>query len=156
MKIHTLIRHHIVKAPREEVFAYYSDPYHLEKITPPSYHLNVLTPRPVTVETGTLIDYSVRWRGLLFRWTSLIIECHFPSNLIEVQTKGIFSSWHHQYTFETHKDGTRVVEVVQYAMPFGIFGEWVHKLLVEDDLRRLFDYRYSVLGHVFGSALKNE
>ena len=68
MKIRTLAQEHWLPVPRERVFAFFADAANLDAITPPWMHFEILTPRPITMQTGTLIDYRLRVRWLPMKW----------------------------------------------------------------------------------------
>lgn len=61
-----------LRRPRDEVFQFFSDAFQLEKLTPGWLHFSVLTPAPVCISAGTLIDYRLRLHGLPVRWQSRI------------------------------------------------------------------------------------
>ncbi len=43
-----------------------------------------------------------------------------------------------------------IEDEVHYAAPFGVLGELAQPLLIERDLRRIFDYRQQAVGRIFG------
>lgn len=127
-----------VPQPIETVFEFFADAYNLEDITPPWLHFHVLTPRPVAMFAGRLIDYKLRLRGLPLRWQSEISVWEPPVRFVDRQVRGPYTLWHHEHTFEPHDGGTLVRDCVDYAVPGGAL---VNTLFVQPDLRRIFEYR---------------
>ena len=48
----------------EEVFPFFADAGNLEAITPPWLGFHVVTPRPIEMRDGALIEYRLRLHGL--------------------------------------------------------------------------------------------
>ena len=72
MKTHTLTRTQILDGTPEQVFPFFADAFNLEAITPPLLRFRVITPRPLELCTGALIDYRMRVRGVPIRWRTRI------------------------------------------------------------------------------------
>jgi len=141
MSVHTLERELFVKQPLEKVFDFFSRADNLEKITPPWMHFKILTPLPIAMQAGTLIEYSIKVRGLPLRWRTLIDVWNPPYEFVDTQVKGPYKLWHHTHKFKEMSNGTSIVDVVRYELPFGPLGTLAHKLQVSGDVRKIFDYR---------------
>lgn len=133
--------------PRDEVFAFFADAGNLESITPPWLHFHVLTPQPIQMQAGQLIDYKLRLHQIPIRWRTEISVWQPPFKFVDRQLQGPYHLWVHEHTFEEHRGGTLVRDRVEYRVP----GGWlIHFLLVRRDLQRIFTYRRQVLEQRFG------
>jgi ligand-binding SRPBCC domain-containing protein len=130
-----------VTCPLAQVFDFFSKPENLETLTPPWLHFRIVTPQPIKMRQGATIVYQLRVRGIPVRWLTEIELWHPPYAFVDVQLKGPYRLWHHTHRFEECDDGTRIVDIVRYALPFGPLGRLVHRLQVARDLDRIFDYR---------------
>ena len=156
------MRRHVLEAslrlssPLEATFAFFSDPANLARITPPDLGFVMLTPAPVPMRAGALIDYTIRLRGIPARWTSLIEVWEPNVRFVDVQVRGPYRLWRHEHTFEAEKGGTRVADRVEYALPLFPLGEIVHPFLVRPDLERIFSFRSAAIRrHLEGGEVRN-
>ena len=69
--------------PLDEVFDFFSDAANLEALTPPWLHFRILTPKPIAMHRGTLIDYSIRVHGLPISWQSEISVWDAPHRFVD-------------------------------------------------------------------------
>ena len=134
----------------DEVFPFFADAGNLEAITPPWLRFHVITPRPIPMRAGALIDYRLRIRGVPVRWRTRIAEWAPPVRFIDEQLKGPYRLWRHTHTFEPETRngvaGARCRDVVEYAVPFD---RLVHAWLVRPDIERIFAYRRDTLARLF-------
>ena len=135
--------------PRESVFRFFSDARELEKLTPPWLQFSVLTPSPITIEAGTLIDYRLKLRGIPIRWQSLISSWEPPLRFVDRQTRGPYRRWHHEHIFESVEGGTLCRDIVDYDI---IGGRLVHALFVRPDLLKIFAFRHARLNILFAGS----
>ncbi len=125
-----------------DVFDLYADAFALEEITPPWLRFRVVTPRPIDMGAGTLIEYRLRLHGIPMRWTTRIELWEPGRRFVDVQVSGPYRLWHHTHEFEPDgRGGTKIRDVVRYALPLGALGALAHVLFVRRDLIRIFDYR---------------
>ncbi len=136
----------LVDEPPEQVFNFFSDAFRLEKITPDWLHFSVQTPRPIEMQSGTLIDYQLRVRGFPLRWRSRISDWKPPFLFVDEQLRGPYRYWRHLHTFDEVDGGTLVRDVVHYAVPLGFI---VHPLFVRAELCRIFDFRREMMSELF-------
>ena len=135
--------------PLGEVFEFFSDASNLEVITPPWLKFSVVTPRPIEMRPGALIDYRLRFRGFPLRWRSEIAAWDPPHRFEDVQVKGPYRRWIHEHRFVEHDGGTLAGDRVEYAV-WG--GALANALVVGRDVERIFDYRRQTLTAMFGSG----
>ena len=141
----------IAPRPLEDVFAFFSDAFQLQTITPPWLHFSVRTPAPIVITTGTRIDYQIRMHGVPMRWQSVISVWDPPFRFVDEQIKGPYRTWHHEHTFTPVDGGTLCRDVVDYSV-FG--GALVNALFVRRELRKIFQFRREKLMEIFGAKLE--
>ncbi len=139
-----------VPRPLAEVFDFFSKAENLQELTPAFLHFRILSVAPAPVRKGTLIKYSLRWRIFPIRWTTEIVEWEPPYRFVDVQLKGPYKLWHHEHRFVAEENGTRIIDEVQYQLPFGVFGSIAHSLKVKKDVEAIFVYRTEVVKRLFG------
>jgi hypothetical protein len=140
----------LVPRPIAEVFDFFSKAENLEKLTPEWLHFCIESVEPAPIRRGTLIKYSLRWRIFPIRWTTEIVEWEPPLRFVDLQLKGPYKLWHHEHRFIAEAGGTRILDEVQYLLPFGIFGSIAHHLKVKNDVETIFAYRKQALERLFG------
>lgn len=133
----------------EDLFTFFGDAYNLEKITPELLNFHVVTPRPIEMRPGTLIDYKLRVRGVPIRWRTRIEAWDPPVGFIDNQLRGPYKLWHHTHTFTAERGGTRCEDVVRYRPPGGPLAPLINKLVVQRDVLAIFRHRAKWLAEHF-------
>lgn len=136
-----LTREQLIPRPIDEVFAFFADAGKLEAITPSWLRFEMLTPQPMTMQAGAILQYSLRLHGWPIHWTTAITVWRPPFEFVDVQLRGPYRLWHHRHTFEAVGNATRMVDEVNYRLPLGWVGSLAHGLFVRRDLQAIFDYR---------------
>ncbi len=145
MKIHLLKKEQFLRQPLDKVFAFFAKPENLEKITPASLSFRILTPAPILMEKGRIIDYQIKIMGLPQRWRSIISDYQPPHFFVDEQLKGPYSFWHHTHRFSSKDGGTLIIDEVRYGLSFGMLGNLAHALFVRSQLESIFNYRAQVI-----------
>lgn len=149
--MYILERQQRVKAARADVFAFFADAANLERMTPPQLGFTILTPQPIAMKAGAVIDYKIKLYGLPMKWQTVIDEYEPDDRFVDVQRKGPYAVWRHTHTFsDAEGGGTELGDRVAYELPFGPLGRLVHATFVKRQLAGIFDYRQGVMRELFG------
>lgn len=152
MRIHLLTSDFIIPRPIEEVFAFFSDVRNLERITPPWLNFSITTPLPVRMRVGAEILYRIKLKGFPMAWRTNISAWEPPHRFVDEQVSGPYRLWRHTHEFVPVPGGVRMIDTVEYALPFGPFGALAHVLFVRRDLDRIFAYRREHLEAIMGPS----
>ncbi|MBM3831510.1 MAG: SRPBCC family protein [Verrucomicrobia bacterium] len=132
----------------EQLFPFFADAANLDAITPPWLHFHIVTPQPIAMQAGALIDYRLRVHGLPMRWRTLIKEWQPPYRFVDEQLRGPYRQWLHEHTFEARDGGTLARDVVRYAVPF----DWLlHRWFIRPDIEKIFAHRQLALRRLITS-----
>lgn len=130
-----------VELPIDQTFDLFCDAFNLERITPPWLGFHVITPRPIAMCEGALLEYRLRLHGIPVRWKTRIAVWEPPRRFVDEQISGPYALWHHTHTFEADGDATVMRDQVRYRIGFGPLGSLALKLFVRRDVEGIFDYR---------------
>jgi ligand-binding SRPBCC domain-containing protein len=123
-----------------EVFSFFADVSNLERITPPELCFRIVTPGPVVMREGTLIDLRLRLFRIPFGWQTRITRWEPPYRFIDEQLRGPYRLWVHTHSFSEQNGRTTILDEVEYRLPLWPFGEVAYPL-VRAQLQRIFQFR---------------
>jgi ligand-binding SRPBCC domain-containing protein len=147
VSVHVLERSQRLDVPPERAFAFFGDARNLEAITPPWLRFRVVTPDPIAMRRGALIDYRLRLHGLPLRWRTRIDAWEPPHRFVDSQLRGPYALWEHTHTFAPAGAGVVMSDRVRYALP-----RFAPAWFVRRDLDRIFDYRARAIAEGVGAA----
>lgn len=135
-----------LKQPREEVFGFFADAMNLEALTPPWLHFKILTPMPIKIDEGTLIDYRLKIHGLPVRWRTEIVSWEPPFRFVDMQLRGPYRTWVHEHRFLETESGTSMIDTVNYDV---LGGRLIDRFFVRPDIEKVFSYRRKKIMEIF-------
>lgn len=139
----------VLPRPVDEVFAFFANAENLESITPPELAFRILTPTPIDIGEGTIIDFRLRLFGLPFSWRTQIVEWRPNDRFIDEQIRGPYRRWRHLHTFVECGEGTQMTDRVEYRLPLQPAGALALPL-VRWQLDRIFRYRADTIRQLLG------
>ena len=148
-KIYTFKQEQFVKSDMETVFEFFSRPENLEKITPTAMSFNIMTPRPIEMKEGSIIDYTVKIFGIPTRWRTIITSYKRNESFVDEQLKGPYSYWHHKHSFESVEDGINIIDEINYVLPLEAFRSIVHAVFILPQLKKIFTFRFQIIEDKF-------
>ena len=145
----TLERKQIIEKPRNEVFGFFADAGNLERITPPELNFKIISPQPINIKKGALIEYQLKLRGIPITWRTEITQWNPPFNFVDSALKSPYKQWIHLHTFEEGENGETIMrDLVRYRLPLEPLGDLAH-FYVKKELKYIFDYRFKVIEDIF-------
>jgi ligand-binding SRPBCC domain-containing protein len=112
-------------------------------------HIKILTPLPIAMRAGAIIEYQLRIHGIAVRWQTEITAWDPPLRFVDEQRRGPYRKWVHEHTFAECIDGTEMHDCVRYLVPGGLL---VNFLFVQHDVRQIFEYRARKLRDLLGQG----
>jgi len=140
-----------VPLPRDEVFAFFADAANLETITPAYLQFRMLTPLPIEMKAGALIEYRLKLYGVPIRWKTRIESFDPPRKFTDIQLRGPYALWYHEHEFLEVDGGTMVVDRVDYKAPLGPLGWIAERLFVRRSVEGIFAYRRDRIAAMFAT-----
>jgi ligand-binding SRPBCC domain-containing protein len=135
--------------PPVELFPFFANAANLDALTPPWLHFHIVTPPPVVMREGVLIDYHIRVRGIPLRWRTRINSWQPPHRFVDEQIRGPYRQWIHEHTFEARDGGTLTRDRVRYSV---LLDSLVHRWLVRPDIEKIFNFRTEALRKRFSAS----
>ncbi len=151
--MYSLVQTQQIDAPPDAVFAFFSDPANLARITPPWLSFRIHGTPPRELGEGSRIEYRIRWMSLSLRWVTRITRWRAGVEFQDSQEKGPYETWIHTHRFSRRGSGVTMEDRVDYALPFGVLGRIAHALVVRRQLEGIFEFRRKAIAEIFGRAV---
>lgn len=138
-----------INKPIGEVFQFFSKAENLNLLTPPELNFKIITPLPIVLKCGAIIDYRIQLSGFPFSWKTEITKWNPPNQFVDTQLQGPYQTWIHEHKFES-KDGYTIMhDLVEYKAKGWIFEPLIHRFFVAKRVKKIFAYRTLQINRLF-------
>lgn len=141
--------------PLDDIFNFFSRAENLDEVTPDDLGFSILTPLPISMKVGTLIDYRITLMGVPFFWRTMISDWEPPYRFVDQQLKGPYVFWHHEHTFKQCDGYVLMTDRVHYLSPGGVLEPLVDSLFVRGQLNKMWKFRGERFAELFGEKTQN-
>lgn len=146
MKIYTLTRKQVLPISLEQAWPFFSSPSNLEQITPAFLRFHVVSEVPEEIYPGLVITYRIAAiANIPMLWVTEIKHVIRLHQFVDEQRIGPFRFWHHLHRFREVEGGVEMEDIVNYVMPWGLIGQFVHTVFIRARLKAIFDFRREFL-----------
>ena len=155
MSFYQLIKTQKLPSTISEIWDFISEPENLKLITPE--HMGFY----ITSKTGSgkmypgmIITYTISpLFGIKLNWMTEITHVKAFEYFVDEQRVGPYSLWHHQHFIDPIAGGVLMTDIITYQPPFGFLGTLVNSILIKNQLKQIFDYRFVALEERFGKYM---
>lgn len=133
-----------IHAPAPEVAAWHFRPGAIRRLTPPWEPVDILE-EPASLVEGSIAILRIRAGLLRLRWVAEHRDVRPGTGFRDVQVSGPMASWDHLHRVEEDgPEACRLIDRIEYRLPFGALGRLLAGRSTERKLRRMFEYRHRV------------
>ncbi|MBK0378076.1 SRPBCC family protein [Mucilaginibacter segetis] len=153
MKTYSLKLKQNIPVTLDEAWGFFSSPLNLAKITPPEMKFKVTSDytQGMKMYAGMIITYKVTpLFGIELNWMTEITHVDEEKYFVDEQRFGPYALWHHQHHFKSIAGGTEMTDILHYAIPFGVIGRLSNKVIVDKQIKKIFNYRVKAIEELFG------
>jgi ligand-binding SRPBCC domain-containing protein len=157
MKLYQLHAKQSFPISRQEAWDFLSSPKNLQEITPKHMGFTILSGADRPMYAGQIIQYKVSpLPGYTTKWVTEITHVKPGEYFVDEQRFGPYALWHHKHFINEVDGGIEMEDIIDYKIPFGIFGQLAHPIIVKKQLSQIFEFREKQLIGRFGSIPGSE
>jgi ligand-binding SRPBCC domain-containing protein len=125
--------------PPQDLYKLVSQIQHWGKFLPEDLSLKFVR-GPKEIIVGAEYCFLLKRWGIETDWVMRVESLNPGQQFVERQILGLFEDWVHTVRFEAHTEKEcRLHNMIEYRMPFGIFGRLTDDLLGRKDLKRILE-----------------
>ena len=135
-----------IDAPVDALFDWHARPGAFDRLTPTWESVRVVS-RQGGLEAGSRLHLQLALGPLRLNWVAVHTACTPPLGFVDEAESSPFASWRHEHRFEAADHTSRLVDTIEWTVPFGslgaVFGNWIARQRIE----RMFAQRHARTQH---------
>ncbi len=135
----------------EALFAFHERADAFALLMPPWETVRNVKPAS-SLEVGAVASLEQRVGPIWIEIVAEHVEYEKNQIFVDEMRKGPFAAWRHEHRFESHTEGSRLVDAITYSPPMGVLGRLAAPLAIAPRLRKMFEYRHRVTREALGAA----
>jgi ligand-binding SRPBCC domain-containing protein len=88
-------------------------------------------------------EETVTWKAHYFFKTRIlrvrVTEMEKPAHFTDEQSKGSFKLMKHEHHFKPCENGTIMIDVFQFELPYGVLGKWLNSIYLTKYVKNLLE-----------------
>ncbi len=125
-------------------FAFHERPGALSRLIPP-WESAAIVRSDESLEPGSEVLLKIRILGWNVPWLARHETLDRSKLFTDRQVSGPFADWRHEHRFEAiGPERTKLVDRIEYELPFGKLGAALGRSFIERKLSAMFDYRHRI------------
>jgi ligand-binding SRPBCC domain-containing protein len=155
MQAHSLTFETKLYRSLDEIFDFFSNAENLNTVTPSEVEFSMLTPTPIKMNVGTMINYRIKLMGVPFYWRTHINAWEPPFRFVDEQLKGPYIMWHHEHTFVQKEGYVLMTDKLHYLSPGWFLEPLINQYFVTPQIKKIWSYRDAQFTKLFGEKTKD-
>jgi len=149
--IYTLTSEQVLPLSLEKAWEFFTLPTNLDKITPKEMEFHITNNPPNKTYKGQIITYKIGALPFIkSNWITEITHLEEQKFFVDEQRYGPYAMWHHEHHFEAISESKILMtDIVNFKLPFGIFGDLIAGNYVRNKVKFIFESRYKILEKTF-------
>ena len=150
MKLFRLIQQQQLPGSIETAWDFFSTTENLDKITPPDMEFKILTGAGQRAFEGQIITYRIKpIFNIPMYWVTEMTHLRELEYFVDEQRIGPYRFWHHLHRFTPKDNGVFMEDILDYALPYGMFGQFLGQRFIHQRIKDIFTYRQQILDQIF-------
>jgi ligand-binding SRPBCC domain-containing protein len=137
----------LVSIPRQKLFEFHMDPANLA-ILLEGWRCFELRGHTGSIRPGSRVQLRQRVGPLSFDLEFVHFVLEPPECFGERQVRGPFARFEHIHEFHEDSGGTRIVDRIDFALPWYLGGRLADRLFARPELVRFFEFRRKAYGRL--------